>query len=158
MTDAFTLTTTSPEQTESLGAHLLRLLPDGAVVALRGDLAAGKTCLVRGMASGAAVEGNVNSPTFTIVNVYVGTRKIYHLDLYRLGSLEEVIDLGYEELFEPEDAITVVEWAERAGPLLPAHYVDIQMEHAGGDSRRITITNHGVLPEGMDSLRSFQAV
>lgn len=107
-----TFETNSPEETERLGYALAGVLPLGAVVALRGELASGKTCLVRGMAARCARGTPIHSPTFTLVNQYPGSPTLYHLDLYRL-STEEVADLGYEELFEP-DGIAVVEWAERA--------------------------------------------
>lgn len=141
------LETAAPAETERLGRELAALLPDGTVISLRGDLAAGKTCLVRGMAQAMAGEAAVHSPTFTLVNEYRGTRRLYHLDLYRLGGPDEVADLGYEELFEP-DGICAVEWAERAGKLLPPRRVDVLMEHAGGDRRRITLENYGLLAPG----------
>ncbi len=146
MIAAWTGETRSPDETERLGRALAELLPTGTVVALRGDLAAGKTCLVRGMAARFAADAPVSSPTFTLVNEYGTTSRLYHLDLYRLAP-EEVADLGYEELFEP-DGVTVVEWAERAEKLLPDRRVDVELEHAGGDRRRITVHDRGVLAEG----------
>jgi len=141
-----TVETQSPEQTERLGYALAALIPSGTVVALRGELASGKTCLVRGMARRYASGVPVHSPTFTLVNEYGDSPRLYHIDLYRL-SREEVADLGYEELFEPE-GITVVEWAERAEGLLPVRRLDIFLEHAGGDRRRLTFVDHGAMPEG----------
>lgn len=142
--DQFARETSSPEETERLGAALGALLPRGAVVALRGDLAAGKTCLVRGMAGRFVRDENVSSPTFTIVNQYGDSPALYHVDLYRLSSLDELLDLGIEDLFEP-DGVCVIEWAERAEGLLPPSRVDVLLEHAGEDLRRITIINRGVL-------------
>lgn len=144
-----TLTTSSPDETEQLGAWLADTLPDGSVVALRGDLATGKTCCVRGMARSFGSTEIVHSPTFTLVNEYGDERRLYHLDLYRLAGPEEVADLGYEELFEP-DGICVVEWAERAGGLLPGRRLDIGLAHGGGDRRVITLENHGLLPDGWE--------
>jgi tRNA threonylcarbamoyladenosine biosynthesis protein TsaE len=120
------------------------LLPDGSVVALHGDLAAGKTCLVRGMSAALGAGVPVHSPTFTLVNEYVGGRRLMHLDLYRLGEPEEFADLGYEELLEP-DGVCVIEWAERAGGLLPARRLEVFLEHGGGDIRKMTFRNWGVL-------------
>jgi tRNA threonylcarbamoyladenosine biosynthesis protein TsaE len=137
--------TRSAEETEDLGARLAALLPTGTVVALRGDLATGKTCLVRGMASYFAKGTAIHSPTFTLVNEYGDAHKLYHLDLYRLGGAEEVADLGYEELFEP-DGVCVVEWAERAERLLPPRRLDVTLEHAGEDRRQLHFIDHGVLP------------
>lgn len=141
--------TYSEQETEALGHALARLLlPMGGVVALRGDLAAGKTCFVRGMARAFAQGGHVHSPTFTLVNEYgTGPRRLFHLDLYRLSGPRELIDLGYEELFDGPQ-VTAVEWAERAEGLLPARRVEVALEHAGGDGRRVLIRNAGLLPEG----------
>lgn len=145
--DTLILESAGPEATETLGAALGALLPSGSVVALRGDLAAGKTCLVRGMAGRFARDENVSSPTFTIVNQYGDAPALYHVDLYRLGSPEELMDLGIEDLFDP-DGICVIEWAERAEGLLPSCRVDVLLEHAGENRRRITIENHGILLPG----------
>jgi tRNA threonylcarbamoyladenosine biosynthesis protein TsaE len=142
-----TVTTQSPEETERLGEILARLLEKGGTVALRGELAAGKTCFVRGMARAFTTERMVHSPTFTLVNEYGKDRRLYHMDLYRLGSLEEVAELGFEELFEG-DGLCAVEWADRAESLLPARRVDVYFEHAGADQRRITIRDCDLLPSG----------
>lgn len=141
------LETQTPEETEQLGNALARLLPKGAVVALFGDLATGKTCLVRGMASFFAQGQPTHSPTFTLVNEYGREHKLYHLDLYRLDGPEMLADLGYEEIFDSE-GVCAVEWAERAASLLPASHIEIHLEHAGGDRRAILIEDHGLLPEG----------
>jgi len=146
---AQTLTTTSEAESEALGGRLAEVLPSGTVVALRGDLATGKTCLVRGMARHfAGPDTLVHSPTFTLVNEYGGERVLYHLDLYRLQGATEVAGLGYEELFDAPEGICVVEWAERAEALLPGRRLDVALEHAGGDTRRLTLTNRGI--EGLD--------
>ncbi len=142
------LVTGSPEETERLGEHLATLLArTGGTVALRGELAAGKTCLVRGMARAFAGEEAIHSPTFTLVNEYGSDRRLFHMDLYRLGGCEEVAELGCEELFESEN-LCAVEWAERAEPLLPERRVDILLEHDGADRRRVTIRDRGLLPIG----------
>lgn len=135
----------SPEETEALGQRLAALLPDGAVVALHGDLATGKTCLTRGMARYFAEDTPVHSPTFTLVNEYGAARKLYHLDLYRLGCEEELLTLGYEDIVE-SDGVLVIEWAERAESFLPENRIDVYLEHAGGDLRALRFENRG-LPE-----------
>ncbi len=145
--DTHTLTSNSEGETEALGKALMRLLSEGAVVALRGDLGAGKTCLVRGMAAAIEAEAAVSSPTFTMVNEYDGTPKIYHLDLYRIAEPREVMDLGYEDLFDGPDGICVIEWAERAEEFLPRRRLDITLEHAGRTTRSIRIQNHALLPQ-----------
>jgi len=135
--------TNSPEQTEAVGQILAEHLPTGTLVALFGDLATGKTCLVRGMARYAGVGAPVHSPTFTLVNQYGDERPLYHLDLYRLGGPEMLADLGYEEIFDDE-GLCVVEWAERAEGLLPPAYVEIRLTHGGGDLRNLVLESHGI--------------
>lgn len=130
-----------------MGAALARLLPAGSLVALRGDLASGKTCFTRGMSSAHDEAAVVHSPTFTIINQYGGESGLFHVDLYRLSGPEEVLDLGFEELVEGE-GVCVVEWAERAEGLLPPRRVDVGFEHAGGDARRLRFMDHGLLPDG----------
>jgi tRNA threonylcarbamoyladenosine biosynthesis protein TsaE len=140
--------THSPTETECLGRALAELLPCGSVVALFGDLATGKTCLVRGMASFFALGQTIHSPTFTLVNEYGLQSKLYHLDLYRLAGPEELGDLGYEEIFD-SNGVCAVEWAERAGSLLPEQCLRIYLAHGGGDCRSLTIeAADGCLPEG----------
>jgi tRNA threonylcarbamoyladenosine biosynthesis protein TsaE len=147
--------TTAPRETECLGEWLADNLPDGTVLALRGDLATGKTCCVRGMARRFGATGVVHSPTFTLVNEYGEERRLYHLDLYRLSGPDEMGELGYEEIFEP-DGLCVVEWAERAGGLLPDQRVEIALSHGGGDTRHIRVTDHGRMPEGWQvALQAF---
>ncbi len=140
--------TDSPEATEALGEALARLLPPGAVAALHGNLAAGKTCLVRGAARCFGAEHAVHSPTFTLVNAYGAGPVLHHLDLYRLGAAEEALDLGIEELLDMPEGCCMIEWAERAEALLPAQRVDVLLEHLGGGRRRITVSDRGVLPSG----------
>ena len=139
--------THSPLETEALGRRLASLLPRGAVVALYGELATGKTCLVRGMAAHFAPGAAVHSPTFTLINEYGADPVVFHMDLYRLHSPAEAVDLGCAEYFD-SDGICVVEWADRAEGLLPEARLDVHLDHAGADCRRITFTNHGALPDG----------
>jgi len=144
--NTLTLTSHSESETEAIGRALMRLLPEGAVVALRGELGAGKTCLVRGMAEAANADAPVSSPTFTMVNEYEGSPKIYHLDLYRIVHPREVMDLGYEDLFDAPDGICVIEWAEHAEKLLPQVRLDIALKHKDENTRSIQIQNQNLLP------------
>ncbi len=147
MSETIHLQTGSPAETEALGQCLSSLVPMGTVVALHGDLGAGKTCFVRGMAR-AFVHGDpVSSPTFTLVNEYGEGETLYHLDLYRLESPEELADLGFEELFDSPDGLCVVEWPERAGALLPPSRVDVHLAHAGGDRRDIAFSATIPMPD-----------
>lgn len=142
--------TGSPEETEALGMAIAGLLPRGAVLALFGDLAAGKTCLTRGLTRCLAQGIGAHSPTFTLVNQYGEDPIIYHLDLYRLSGPDELADLGYEEWFDSQ-GICIIEWAERAEGLLPEPCIRIHLSHGGEDKRHIEIQAAGVLPEGWES-------
>ncbi|GMU91860.1 MAG: tRNA threonylcarbamoyladenosine biosynthesis protein TsaE [Candidatus Hydrogenedentota bacterium] len=146
--DTWVTQTRSPEETERLG-RALALATASGVVALRGELASGKTCFVHGMASCYSASG-VHSPTFTLVNEYGDGPKLYHLDLYRLSGPREVEDLGCAELFESGE-LCAIEWADRAETLLPDCRVDVTFEHAGDDRRRISVSNRGLLPEDWKS-------
>ncbi len=103
----------SPAETEALGEQIGRVAGHGLVLALSGDLGAGKTQLVKGIARGLGVTARVHSPTFTLVNEYGGGRlKLFHLDLYRLETPAQILSAGIEEFLSP-DGVTVIEWAER---------------------------------------------
>ena len=129
----------SEAETAALGAHLAASLPAGGVVLLIGDLGAGKTSFVRGMATGLGVDPDeVSSPTFTLIQVYRGARTIYHVDLYRLESLE-VDDLGLEELAAEGGAVVAIEWAEKLPRPFPGA-IEVRIEDLGEDSRRITLS------------------
>lgn len=142
--------THAPEETEQLGRTLAAVVPLGTVIALRGELGAGKTCLVRGIAAQFLDQypskrpQRVSSPTFTLVNQYGDVPTLYHMDLYRITTPAELADLGYEDLFEPE-GLTVIEWAERAEPLLPPRRIEVHLEHVAETVRRIQLTDHGIL-------------
>jgi tRNA threonylcarbamoyladenosine biosynthesis protein TsaE len=124
MRDALTVTTSSPEETRIVGAALAPTLLPGDVVSLSGDLGAGKTAFVQGLAAAMGVSHQVTSPTFTIVHEYEGRYPIVHLDVYRLNSFQEVLDLGFEEYMDG-GSIVVVEWGEAIAPLLPRRHLEI---------------------------------
>jgi tRNA threonylcarbamoyladenosine biosynthesis protein TsaE len=110
------------------------------VLALYGELGAGKTALVKGIAAGLGIETDVTSPTFTLVHEYEGGRlRLVHADLYRLGSIDDVLDIGMEEYME-SGGVTVIEWAEKIEPVLPGRAVRIRLETIDESTRRITIT------------------
>jgi tRNA threonylcarbamoyladenosine biosynthesis protein TsaE len=114
----------SPSETEALGEQWGRAAQSGLVIALSGDLGAGKTQLVRGLARGLGVTSRVHSPTFTLVNEYSGGRlRLFHLDLYRLETPEQIHGAGIEEFLQP-DGVAVIEWAERilAGKLRTSNF------------------------------------
>lgn len=137
--------TQAPDETRIVGASLAPSLLPGDVISLSGDLGAGKTVFVQGLAGALGVIQRVTSPTFTIVHEYGGRYPLIHLDLYRLDSYQEVLDLGFEELLDP-GAILVVEWGAAVAPLLPRRYLEVDMrqtEPDQADSRRIVFTPHG---------------
>ncbi|MDW7678964.1 MAG: tRNA (adenosine(37)-N6)-threonylcarbamoyltransferase complex ATPase subunit type 1 TsaE [bacterium] len=146
MIETFQQTTNSEQETIKLGENLSRYLMPGDVVALLGELGSGKTCLVRGICKGLECADQVTSPTFTLINEYRGRFPVYHFDFYRLESEQEIFDLGYEEYFFG-DGICLVEWAERALPLLPQNYIEIRLrsffEPGRQNCRELSLTIHG---------------
>jgi len=123
--------THSESETAAHGERLAGRLKQGDVVAVYGELGSGKTHLIQGICRGLGVREHVVSPTFTIVNEYAAGRgSIYHFDLYRINSLREIIEIGFEEYFDGE-GICLIEWAEKAAALLPPRRYDIRM--APGD-------------------------
>ena len=132
------LTTTSPEETEAAGARLGATLKSGDVVALTGELGAGKTVFVQGLARALGVGTAATSPTFVLVNEYRGRVPVHHVDAYRTTSLAELMDLGIEEMMDG-DGITVIEWAERVEPLLPARAVRVRIAGVGDEPRTIVV-------------------
>ena len=128
----------SPEETQEIGARLAESLRPGDVVALTGELGAGKTCFTQGLARGLGVAGRAVSPTFVLVNEYRGRMPVHHVDAYRTDSLTELLDLGLDELFAG-DGVTIVEWADKLLPLLPARTIHVHIEGLGDEPRLITI-------------------
>jgi tRNA threonylcarbamoyladenosine biosynthesis protein TsaE len=138
--------TRSAEETRIVGAALAPTLLPGDLVSLTGDLGAGKTMFVQGLAAAMGAETRVTSPTFTIVHEYEARYPIVHLDIYRLDSFQEVLDLGFEEFLDPS-AVVLIEWGEAIGPLLPRRYLEVDLrrddESDSDDDRRITFRPHG---------------
>jgi tRNA threonylcarbamoyladenosine biosynthesis protein TsaE len=132
-------TTERASDTRALAARLARAARPGDVVALYGDLGAGKTCFVQGFAAGLGVTGPVTSPTFIMVAEHAGRLPLYHVDLYRTERLEEIRALGLEELFDG-DGVTVVEWAEKAESLLPERALRVRILGVGDEPRTIEVT------------------
>lgn len=137
--------TQSAEETFELAYRIGESLTVSTVFLLRGELGAGKTVFAKGLAAGLEIDpAEVNSPTFTIVNQLDGRMRFYHLDLYRLsGSLEELRELGWEEMIEEENTVMVVEWPERLGSRVPPGAYRVEISDLGGDSRRISINAVG---------------
>ena len=137
-------TTFPPAETEAVGAALGAIIPAGTVLAYRGDLGAGKTAFTRGLARGLGYTEPVTSPTYTIVNEYLGGRlPLFHFDMYRLGSSDDLWDIGWEDYLE-RGGICAVEWSENVDDAME-NAILVTIEKLGEDARRITI-------EGGDSL------
>lgn len=131
-------TTYSPEETEALG-QWLGVRVSGGVVALFGGLGAGKTAFVRGFARGAGYSGRVTSPTFAIVNEYRGGRlPVFHFDMYRLASSDELYDIGWED-YLAENGVCVTEWSENIQDAIPAEAVRVTIEPRSDSVREITV-------------------
>ena len=141
---AMQVETTSVEETRAFGEFLACFLCVGDFIALDGELGAGKTSLVQGLAAGLKVPAPVTSPTFTLLHLYEGGRlPLYHFDAYRLASPEELEGLGYEEYFYG-DGVCVIEWGRLAEAYLPARRIRITLEQSSStDSRRITLAPYG---------------
>ena len=139
-----TVTTHSQEETAALGRQLADSLAAGSILLLVGDLGAGKTALVRGLAEGLGVPPDeVSSPTFTLMQEYRGGRvPLIHVDLYRLNDAREIDDLGLEEI--GLNGVLAIEWAEKL-PRPIADAIEVRIDHGDGDERRLTITPSFVL-------------
>ena len=139
LADLLPVESTSPDETVALGRRLADALQPGDVLALYGDLGAGKTHLVKGLCAGLGVSAaSVSSPTFTLVNEYDGELPVYHIDAYRIERPEEFFELGYETYFFG-DGVCLVEWPERVEALVPDHALRLRLTHLGGDRRRIEV-------------------
>jgi tRNA threonylcarbamoyladenosine biosynthesis protein TsaE len=140
----FSLVSHSLVETQELGSVLGQLMDDQEVVCLEGELGTGKTSLIQAIGRARDVMSPITSPTFTLVNEYRarGGSLLYHVDLYRLGRPEEIVQAGIDAYFHG-DGICLIEWAEKAGALLPSEHLYITLEHAGGDTRRISLRARG---------------
>lgn len=116
------------EQTRDIGFKLGKLLTPRSVVCLIGDLGAGKTTMTQSLAQSLEVDDYITSPTFTIVNEYEGNMPLYHFDVYRIGSSEEMYDIGYDEYIN-SDGVCIIEWANLIEDILPDEYLDIELSY-----------------------------
>ena len=139
--------TNSPAETEAVGTALAKVLQPGTVIAARGELGAGKTAFTRGLARGLGCNEPVTSPTYTIVNEYLGGRlPLFHFDMYRLASSDDLFDIGWDDYLE-RGGICAVEWSENVADAME-DAIFITIEKTGDESRRITI-------EGGENLADF---
>ena len=155
MSAELTLVSRTPGQTQQLAATIAGTLRAGDVVALTGELGAGKTCFVQGAARQLGVTERVTSPSFVLRREYDGRLPILHMDIYRLTTLQEIVDIGYEEVFD-RTRVTFIEWGDAMSPLLPQDHLELEFrlppptqdDVVGEEDRHIVVR-----PRGQDWLR-----
>ncbi|CCJ32762.1 MULTISPECIES: tRNA (adenosine(37)-N6)-threonylcarbamoyltransferase complex ATPase subunit type 1 TsaE [Caloramator] len=130
----------SQEMTFEIGLKIAKLLKKGDVISLNGDLGAGKTHLVKGIAKGLEVHEDITSPTFTIVNEYDGKMPLYHFDVYRISDISELYEIGFEEYIYGE-GVSVIEWGNLVEELLPDYTIKINIRILDDNTREIEILN-----------------
>lgn len=132
--------THSAQETVELGKKIGAALQPGAIIAMEGTLAAGKTTITKGIAEALEIDETITSPTFTLISQYEGRLPLYHMDVYRLDSPEDFINLGVDDLLY-SDGISVIEWSEKVKGELPSSAIVLRLELAEDDGRKITIEN-----------------
>ncbi|MDD4879655.1 MAG: tRNA (adenosine(37)-N6)-threonylcarbamoyltransferase complex ATPase subunit type 1 TsaE [Candidatus Omnitrophica bacterium] len=139
-----TVTTATAEETIRLGEKIARRLKPGDLVALSGELGAGKTTLVKGIAKGLGVKNYryVNSPSFVLVKEYKGKVPLFHFDIYRLNNLKDIEDIGYED-YLARDGVVVIEWSGKMGRILPKKRLEVILKIKNADKRAINIKEAG---------------
>lgn len=154
MGEPLVLATASPEETRDLGRALASALRPGDVVSLTGDLGAGKTTFVQGAATGLGVTEPVLSPTFTLMRQYRGSPAVYHFDVYRLERVQDVMDLGFDEVLD-QGGVVFIEWGDAVRALLPRAYLQVELTIAeDGDGRTLRLTAEGWDARRRDALAS----
>ena len=140
----FQVSTNSSEETQALGQKIGAIAEAGTVIGLTGDLGSGKTVLVQGLAKGLAVPDDyyITSPSYTLINEYPGRLPLFHIDLYRIGTIEEVEDIGLLDIVH-KDNIVAIEWANRVQPDLLSDHMAIRIEVFNATSRKIDLTSYG---------------
>lgn len=151
----FTFVSQSHNETIQMGKVLGGVLQPGCVIGLEGDLGAGKTCFIKGLAHGCTgvPESDVTSPTFAIMHEYVGAVPFYHFDAYRLAGPDDLETIGFDEYLEG-DGVAVIEWADRIRDALPGEYLSIVVEACDEEQRSFTCTAKG--SRYVDIMRQFQ--
>ena len=135
-----TFVTHSAEETIQLGKKIGSMLQPGAIIAMEGNLAVGKTTITKGIAESLGIKEAITSPTFTLISEYEGKMPLYHMDVYRLDSCEDVINLGVEDLMYG-DGVSIIEWSERVREELPKSTITLRLEIRGDGGRDITLEN-----------------
>jgi tRNA threonylcarbamoyladenosine biosynthesis protein TsaE len=132
----------SPDETYAFAGEFIKEIPCGSVIALRGDLGAGKTIFTKGIAAGLGITEDITSPTFSLMETYEADIPLHHFDLYRIENVNEFANLRFEEYWEG-DGISVIEWPEKAESLLPEKRIDVIIDYIDENRRKITIEYSG---------------
>lgn len=140
----FKIITNSPEQTRILGEKIAKLIDDNLIICLEGNLGAGKTLFTQGFCNVLHVKEQVTSPTFNLMNVYEGDKRIYHFDLYRLENEDDLYEIGFYEYIDVKNEIALIEWPDKFMDCMPEDYLHLKIERTTlNNQREITITLHG---------------
>jgi tRNA threonylcarbamoyladenosine biosynthesis protein TsaE len=141
----YTYHSRSPSDTRNLGERIGKSLNPGVIMALIGELGCGKTLLTRGICAGLKVPlRQVNSPTFVLVNEYLGRLPVYHMDLYRLGDIRDVVDIGVlDYLTKAESGVMIIEWAEKVLEILPDDHLKVEIEILSARERQVSFSAAG---------------
>lgn len=134
----FKIFSNSEDDTKETASNLAEQIEDGDIFALTGELGAGKTTFIKAVVNSLGIDDS-NSPSFALVNVYEGKKKIYHFDFYRINKVEELYDIGFDEYLSDDEAIKFIEWAELFPEVLPGEYYQIKIEHINNSKRKITL-------------------
>lgn len=138
-----TCVTHSPEETAHLAGTIGKIIREGTVICLDGELGVGKTLFVRALARTLGVESDVTSPTFNLMNIYEAACPIVHFDLYRIASEEELEDIGFFEYAEATEGIVLIEWAEKFPNAIPADHLSVRIEALNDEERQFTFVAKG---------------
>lgn len=137
--------TKSEKETLALGEKFGKKLKGGEVIALQGNLGAGKTILTKGIAKGLGIKNIVNSPTFILMNIYDvkknDIKQLVHVDCYRIKKPDEIVNIGLEEYYYGQDCVVIIEWPEKIKEILPKNLIKISIKIKDGDQREVTVTN-----------------
>lgn len=144
-----TCVTHSPEETAHLAGTIGKIIREGTVICLDGELGVGKTLFVRALARTLGVESDVTSPTFNLMNIYEAACPIVHFDLYRITSEEELEDIGFYEYAEATEGIVLIEWAEKFPDAMPADHLSVRIEALNDEERQFTFVAKGKKSEAL---------
>lgn len=155
MRSKYTIITENADQTIKLGEVIGRLAEEGSIVALIGELGSGKTVITKGIAKGLDIKEEPNSPTFVILNIYSGRIPLYHFDLYRLNTSEELEDIGFSEIISGK-GVSVIEWADRIAGILPDNIIRVEFFAIHSDNNSFSEKRKIIIEGNSEWLLSFK--